>query len=66
MEKNRESAKRARLRKKLYIRLLEAQVEKLKHVAREGDRIERETSVFLGMISRKEEQNDEVEQYLSR
>lgn len=70
LEKNRESAKRARLRKKLYIKLLESQVDRLKEVAREGERIEREAQKFLRMISRKEEVSesmlDEVERYLSR
>lgn len=36
LEKNRESAKRARLRKKLYIKLLENQVEHLRGVSKEG------------------------------
>lgn len=70
LEKNRESAKRARLRKKLYIKLLESQVERLKEVAKEGERIERESQKFLKMVARKEEVNDlmldEVERYLSR
>lgn len=70
MEKNRESAKRARLRKKLYIKLMESQVDRLKEVAKEGERIEREAQKFLRMISRKEEVSesmlDEVERYLSR
>lgn len=33
LEKNRESAKRARLRKKLYIKLLELRVDKLRNAA---------------------------------
>lgn len=42
LEKNRESAKRARLRKKLYIKLLEKRVDRLKEAAEEGDRIEKD------------------------
>ena len=69
MEKNRESAKRARLRKKLYIKLLEGQVDRLKEVAKEGERIEFEAKGLLKVLSRKEEnceaQNDK-KKYLSR
>ena len=39
LEKNRESAKRARLRKKLYIKLLEKRVDRLKEAKEEGKRI---------------------------
>ena len=69
MEKNRESAKRARLRKKLYIKLLEGQVDRLKEVAKEGERIEVEAKGLLKVLSRKEEScevPDDVEKYLSR
>lgn len=61
LEKNRESAKRARLRKKLYIKLLEGQVDHLKEVAREGERIEKDAQQFLKMINIKEEANEQLE-----
>jgi len=45
-------------------------VDRLKEVAKEGERIERESQKFIKMIARKEEVNeqmlDEVERYLSR
>jgi hypothetical protein len=53
LEKNRESAKRARLRKKLYIKLLEGQVDRLKEVAKEGERIEVEAKGLLKVLSRR-------------
>lgn len=43
---------------------------KLKEIAKEGERIERDSQKFIKMITRKEEANDlmfdEVERYLSR
>lgn len=61
MEKNRESAKRARLRKKLYIKLLEKRVEKLRDAAIEGVRIEKDCQQFLQMISSKEDRREKRE-----
>lgn len=49
--------------------MLENQVEKLKEMAREGERIEKESQNFLDMVVRKEEAQeniDDVSKYLSR
>lgn len=71
LEKNRESAKRARLRKKLYIKLLEKRVEKLNQAADEGRQIEKQLVKFSQMITKKEKKSmkferdsDEIENYL--
>lgn len=42
LQKNRESARKARIRKKLYVKLLEQQVAKLKDIAAEGKYVEKE------------------------
>jgi hypothetical protein len=42
LEKNRESAKKARLRKKIYIKMLESQIECFKKLKTEGDQLNEE------------------------
>lgn len=47
LEKNRESARKARKRKKLYVKLLEKQVEKYKDIAQEGKELEKDVQRFM-------------------
>lgn len=50
LEKNRESARKARKRKKLYVKLLEKQVEKYKDIAAEGKELERDVQRFMAEL----------------
>lgn len=47
LQKNRESARKARIRKKLYVKLLEQKVAKLKEFAAEGKTVERDMQAFI-------------------